>query len=406
MIYMTLLNNKYKTVSIFTGAGGLDIGFEKAGFSTISAVEIHPKYCETIVKNRDKKIRISNSKRFYFENTQIINADISTVKGSELTINNQDIDCLIGGPPCQAFSSAGKQQSIFDQRGTLVYEYFRILNELRPKVFLFENVRGLVTAKGKNAEPGEVLKELLFLFKSIGYNCRVSLLNAAEFGAYQRRVRCFIIGSRIAAAPLFPIPGYAEEEVVSLFPELCRKKWHTLGEFLLCNSDNESEWTRPSAELEALLRNTPNGKGLKSKGRIEATRPNGHWGYRQGTFIADLDKPARTVTGSSSQDWIRLSDGSLRRLTLKEVAALQGFPVEWVFCGNKSDQFQQVGNAVPIIFGEILGNTIFDYLNGGYNKMPTHNDILLPDNIVESIRYTKYDNEKNGAYRANKFPII
>lgn len=406
-IYMTTSpKTKLNAVSIFTGAGGLDIGFERAGFSIISAVEIHPRYCETIICNQKQKIQIPNINSSYFENTKLINADISTISGKQLTDGYDEIDCLIGGPPCQAFSSAGKQLSVFDKRGSLIYEYLRILQEVKPKTFLFENVRGLVTAKGKNAEPGEILIDLLKQFESVGYNCRVALLNAAEYGAYQRRVRCFIIGSRIAAAPLFPIPSFAEEEVYSLIPENCREKWHTLRDFLAENSDSDTtSWIRPTEELDTLLRSIPDGKGLRSTGRVEATRPGGHWGYRQGTFIADLDKPARTVTGSSSQDWIRLTDGSLRRLTLKEVSGLQGFPPEWVFCGTKADQFQQVGNAVPTIFGEVLGKTLADYLLNGFKSSSPNNPLELPRDIIESIRYTKYDNQKNGAYRANNFPV-
>ena len=315
----------------------------------------------------------------------------------------ETIDCLIGGPPCQSFSSAGKQGSIFDKRGTLIYEYFRILKEIRPKTFLFENVRGLVTAKGYKQEPGEILTELLEMFYELGYSCRVALLNAAEHGGYQARVRCFIMGSRIAAAPLFPVPRYAKKEEYSFIPELCREKWKTLGDFLELHADtDESNWVRPTDALAELLRDVESGKGLRSTGRVEATRPGGHWGYRQGTFIADLNKPARTVTGSSSQDWIRLDDGSLRRLTLKEVAGLQGFPTDWEFCGKKADQFQQIGNAVPTVFGRLLGNVLADYLNGLYTEYPESNPMELPSNIKENIRYTKYDNSKNGAYRAKR----
>ena len=259
-----------------------------------------------------------------------------------------------------------------------------------------------LTAKGRKGIPGEVLGELLERFKGAGYNCRIALLNAADFGAYQRRVRCFIIGSRIAAAPEFPIPEYAEKESFSLIPEGCRRKWNTLADFLAKYADtDESQWVRPTPELMAQLIEVSEGSGLKSKGRVEATRPSGHWGYRQGTFIADKSKPARTVTGSSSQDWIRLEDGSLRRLTEREVSMLQGFPNEWQFCGTKADQFQQIGNAVPTIFGEVLGKTMVAYLQDGYKNYPTENATVLPKDITEAIRYTIYDNERNGQFRVN-----
>lgn len=395
----------FSVVSIFTGAGGLDIGIERNDFHVVSALEKHPVYCETIHKNQAARVQIGNG-RYYFQDTKIINDDIVNVSSELLKCGLDEIDCLIGGPPCQAFSSAGKQQSIFDQRGSLVYEYFRVLKELSPKVFLFENVRGLVTAKGKNAVPGEILQELLSLFCSLGYNCKVALLNSADFGSYQRRVRCFIIGSRIAAAPDFPIPTHSEHEELSLIPELSRQKWRTLGEFLDKYADyNTSEWVYPSSNLAEQLKDIPMGKGMRSRGRVEATRPGGHWGYRQGTFIADLSKPARTVTGSSSQDWIRMDDGTLRRITIREAARLQGFPDEWDFCGNKADVYQQIGNAVPTVFGEALGKVLYEYLDGGYQLCDETNEIMLPPDIEANIRYTIYDNIKNGAYRANKFPV-
>ncbi|MBP5227278.1 MAG: DNA cytosine methyltransferase [Kiritimatiellae bacterium] len=392
-------------ISIFTGAGGLDIGFERAGFSILSAVELHPTYCETIRENQKKQIPVENrGRRYFFQDTSIINDDIANVSGETLLkgMSLGEIDCLIGGPPCQSFSSAGKQRSIFDKRGTLVYEYLRVLKETMPKTFLFENVRGLVTAKGHNREPGEILTELLKSFYDLGYSCRVALLNAAEYGAYQARVRCFIMGSRIAAAPYFPPPQYGKTEENALVPEMSRKRWRTLGEFLKEYADtDERNWVRPTQAMNDALKGINNGSGLKSSGRVEATRPGGHWGYRQGTFIADLDKPARTVTGSSSQDWIRLADGSLRRLTLKEVIGLQGFPNEWIICGTKSDQFQQVGNAVPTVFGELLGTVLKEYLFSKYLDFPRSNPMELPSDIQENIRYTKYDNLKNGRYRAN-----
>lgn len=392
---------KLKAVSIFTGAGGLDIGFERAGFQILSTLEIHPSYHQTIVANKLKKIRIShNSNDYYFEGTNVLNEDVRKVSANQLFASDFDIDCLIGGPPCQAFSSAGKQESIFDDRGQLIYEYLRILKEMRPKTFLFENVRGLVTAKGRNNEPGEILIDLLSLFEKSGYNCRVALLNSADFGAYQRRVRCFILGSRIAAAPFFPMATHSKNATEGSLFEPGKEKWKSLGEFLKkYGSNNPEEWTRPTATLENQLSDVEEGKGLRSVGRAEATRPNGHWGYRQGTFIADLSLPARTVTGSSSQDWIRLSDGSLRRLTLKEVAGLQGFPDEWEFCGSKSDQFQQVGNAVPAIFGEVLGKTLAYYIQSDFRNYPKTNKAELPNNIKANINCTKRDNMINGAYR-------
>lgn len=388
-------------VSIFTGAGGLDIGIEMAGGDVISTLEIHPSYCATVRNMKAKGVQIPNTDRTFFQGTNVIEGDIRKIPAKDLLGRKKSVDCLIGGPPCQAFSSAGRQDSIFDERGTLVYEYFRILKELKPKVFLFENVRGLVTAKGIRNEPGEVLKGLLGMFRKIGYSCRAKLLNAADYGLPQRRVRCFIVGSSIAPAPDFPAPTHAEVPFDSLLPSECRKPWVSLGRYLASHADNEkSHWTLPTAKVRAALESLPEGKGLKSTGVKEATRPGGHWGYRQGMFIADQTKPARTVTGASSQDWIRLADGTLRRLTLREVAGLQGFPAEWEFAGSMADQYQQIGNAVPTVFGEVLGRALGEYLSGGWRMCPLVKGDGISEEIERSIRSTKYDNMKNGAYRA------
>jgi len=140
------------------------------------------------------------------------------------------------------------------------------------------------------------------------------------------------------------------------------------------------------------LKDIPDGFGIKSPGRAEATRPNGHWGYRQGTFIADLNLPARTVTGSSSQDWIRWN-GKLRRLTFEEIKLLQGFPKDWTVCGTKAKRFQQIGNAVPTVFGEALGRVIKNHLKNFPTSKPVC--ISLPKSFQGYMDYTKRDHSRN-----------
>ena len=152
----------------------------------------------------------------------------------------------------------------------------------------------------------------------------------------------------------------------------------------------------PTETLARQLCDLPNGTGLRSKGRTEKTRPGGHWGYRQGTFIADLSLPARTVTGSASQDWIRWN-GLLRRLTLEEVKLLQGFPCDWEILGKKAQQFKQIGNAVPAVFGELLGKVIACFLD----DLPKGSAefIELPQSFRGYIDYTKRDHARNAESR-------
>jgi len=377
------MGSSLRYISLFSGAGGLDIGLECAGFKAISLCEIEPSFVETLKVNRD---RVHKNGKRYFQGSRLLNSDICNVKGSELS-DKAKADLVVGGPPCQSFSSSGKQKSILDDRGLLVHQFIRIVEELKPRTFLFENVRGLVTARDERGEPGGVIRKLLDKFSQIGYSCRTALLNSADYGAFQRRVRCFIVGSRNGTAPLFPEPTHSKEGDMFL------SKWKSLRAFLEKYADSdESNYTYPTETLEKELQQLPNGSGLKSKGKAEATRPGGHWGYRQGTFIADLDLPARTVTGSSSQDWVRW-EGRLRRLTLNEVKRLQGFPDDWDLCGTKAQKFKQVGNAVPVTFGEILGKRIFSFLEDYPLGPPVKIDI--PKSFKNYINYTKRDHERN-----------
>ncbi len=381
------LIQKPNYVSLFTGAGGLDIGLERAGFKALSLCEIEEVFCKTLEANQGCTHADGID---YFKETRILDADIRDLAGADLAFD-VDLDLVVGGPPCQAFSSSGKQLSVLDPRGTLVNEFVRMVDELRPRMFLFENVRGLVTARDSKGEPGGVIRGLLDRFQELGYSCRATLLNSADFGSYQRRVRCFIVGSMRGTAPLFPEPTH-QKTADMFYPQ-----WRSLRSFLEEHADpDEDSYTFPTENLGQQLRDLPDGAGLKSAGRAEKTRPGGHWGYRQGTFIADLSLPARTVTGSASQDWVRWA-GVLRRLTLNEVKLLQGFPLDWEILGTKAQRFKQVGNAVPTVFGELLGEMIQTFLKSYPDTPPVRLD--MPKAFKGYIDYTKRDHERNADSR-------
>lgn len=374
-------------VSLFSGAGGLDIGLERAGFRAASLCEIEPIFCDTLRANQG---RVLADGRAYLSDARIVNADVREMSARELSGNAQ-VDLVVGGPPCQSFSSSGKQLSVLDPRGRLLQEFIRLIDEIKPRMFLFENVRGLVTARDANGEPGGVIHDLLGRFQDLGFSCRTALLNAADYGAPQRRVRCFVIGSRRGTAPAFPEPTH--QKAADIF----HRPWLSLRSFLEQHADpNSDDYSRPTAELARELRRIPNGSGLISPGRAENTRPGGHWGYRQGTFISDLDLPARTVTGSASQDWIRWN-GILRRLTLQEIKELQGFPSDWEILGTKAQRFKQVGNAVPTVFGELLGRVVRNFLAAFPSAPPEM--IEIPNSFKNYIEYTKKDHERNAECR-------
>jgi DNA (cytosine-5)-methyltransferase 1 len=333
------------------------------------------------------------------QGTKIVRADVADLTAADIGLApDGELDLVAGGPPCQPFSSAGAQRGLDDPRGVLFEHFARLVGELRPKMFLFENVRGLITARGPSGRPGEALDLVRAAFERAGYSTRCALLNAADFGCPQRRVRLFVIGSRISVLPMFPAPTHADAENVFGLPP-----WRTLGELLATLPPAAAdEIVRPSEALEAQLAGLPVGSGLKSAGVRETTRPGGHWGYRQGTFIADPSKPARTVTASSTQDWVRLADGSVRRLTTSECAALQGFPTEWHFVGNRATQYRQIGNAVPVTFGEVIGRALADVAcscrrQGCTEERPP--SASLPSKFLDYVNYTARDEARNGSSR-------
>ena len=390
---------EFTAVSLFTGAGGLDIGLERVGFHTESAVDSDADCVASLCVNQQAGISCGDG-REHLAGTTLLSAPIEELNATHLRPagagRGWTPDLMAGGPPCQPFSSSGKMLSVEDPRGKLFQHFVRLADALGPKVILFENVRGLVTARGPLGEPGEVLNMVKDSFEKIGYATTFALLNAADYGAPQRRVRCFMMATRCMAMPQFPDATHAESPAADLFD--ARLPWVTLGEHLdSLPPPTPNEIVRPTPALAKQLAGIPTGSGLKSAGAREATRPGGHWGYRQGTFIADLDQPARTITASASQDWIRLEDGSLRRLTLRECASLQGFPREWHFAGPVASRFRQVGNAVPSVFGEVLGEALIVALRGGRLAKPVSTP--LPREFITAVNYTQREQRRNGASR-------
>lgn len=398
---MTFDDPSPSSVSLFTGAGGLDLGLEMAGFETVAAVDVDKACVATLRGNQSSGVPLpGRTDRYFLERTKVLRASVADLVGRDLVPGPHQSswrpDLLVGGPPCQPFSSAGKQRALDDPQGRLFEHFVRLAGELRPRMILFENVRGLVTARGPRGRPGEALHAVSRAFECIGYATRFALLNAADYGLPQRRVRLFMIGSRVSPLPAFPSATHARYPVSGLSAPL--KPWVSLGEFLECSPPPDlGDVVRPSPALAEQLGDVPGGSGLKSPGTVEPTRPGGHWGYKQGTFVADLGLPARTVTAASTQDWIRERDGTLRRLTLPECRRLQAFPDSWQFVGSKAAQFRQVGNAVPVLMGEVIGRALKEALLGAVHRAPL--SAQWPSALELAIKYTAREQKRNGASR-------
>lgn len=394
----------HTSVSLFTGAGGLDLGLEQAGFQTVSAVDCDAEAVETLKLNRRDGLSIPGRPGDqYLAHAAIIPMKIEDVDVKDVrpawAAPGWSPDLLVGGPPCQPFSSSGGMLSVSDPRGRLFEHFVRLAGALRPRFVLFENVRGLVTARGPRNEPGEVLHLVKAGFERAGYATRFALLNAADYGCPQRRVRCFMIGSRREPLPEFPDPTHHSRPEKGLFNDLL--PWVSLGEFLArYPTPDANDIVRPTDSLAARLDGLRDGTGLRSAGARESTRPGGHWGYRQGTFIADQSLPARTITASASQDWVRSPDGSLRRLTWRECAGLQGFPAGWQFVGGKASKYRQIGNAVPVQFGLVIGRQLLQAASEKPTLAGANPSAPLPQEFATAIAYTKKEHARNGGSRA------
>lgn len=390
-------------VSLFAGAGGLDAGLEQAGFTTVLALDNDPDATATLRATRAARLAIGDG-RTYLEQARIETADITALTKAQIRdlwgYPDHRPTVLAGGPPCQPFSSAGRMKGIDDARGRLFLDFVRAARELRPDFVVFENVQGLVTARDANGHVGGVLALVQETFERAGYACRFDLVNAADYGAPQRRVRLVMLAARRHQPPALASPSHDRwGGRESLLPP-----WVTLSEALSdLPQPDERDVVRPKGDLQEKLAEVTPGQGVRVLGMVEANRPSGHWGYRQDGFVADPDQPARTIRAASTPDWLRLPDGSHRRLTWRECARLQGFPDDWSFQGKTTSRFRQVGNAVPLQLSRALGDAVVKAIEAG--ELPRGRkaeSAPWPSTFKRRIRYTTSEHRINGELRLQR----
>lgn len=315
-----------KTIELFAGAGGLALGVEKAGFHTIGLVELDKDACMTLKTNRP--------------DWNIICDDIANVSEDDLevlfNIKKGELDLLSGGAPCQSFSYAGKRLGLEDARGTLFYHYAVFLEKLQPKMFLFENVKGLLTH-----DKGKTYQIILGIFEKMGYKIQKQVLNAWDYGVAQKRERLITIGTRkdLAGKLHYSFPEKYDYKLV-------------LKDVLYDVPDSESvpygENKRRIFELVP-----PGGYWKDIDPEIAKTYMKSCWnmgGGRTGILRRmSMEEPALTVLTSPSQKQTeRCHPLEARPFTVRENARCQSFPDDWIFCGSVMSQYRQVGNAVPV----------------------------------------------------------
>lgn len=319
-------------IDLFSGAGGLSLGFEQAGFQQLLSVEMEPDYCQTYRAN--------------FPRHQLLQKDLTTLTEQDLIncLNGQSVDLVIGGPPCQGFSMAGKIGRTFtdDPRNHLFKEFVRIVKIVRPCFFVMENVARLYTHNS-----GKTRTEIIQAFQNIGYSVECKVLNAADFGVPQIRSRVIFIGRRDKGKISFPEPFQISHQTVGSaighFPKLAAGESNP-------HVANHEAMNHSAQMLEkmAFVKNGGNRNDIP-----ESLRPK--TGDIRKYIRYDSNKPAVCITGDMRKVFHYEQN---RALTVRELAALQSFPDDFVFCGNKIAQQQQVGNAVPPLLAKAIAESI------------------------------------------------
>lgn len=335
--------NEYKVLELFAGAGGLAVGMEKAGLKCVALNEIDKHACETLRTNRP--------------NWNVYEGDIKNF--SFFSYHNQ-VDVVTGGFPCQAFSYAGKRLGFEDARGTLFYEFARVVKEVNPPICIGENVKGLLSH-----DNGKTLQGMISILDEIGYNVvPVKVLKAINYKVPQKRERLILVGIR------------KDIDVKYVYPKPY-KKIYNLKDALKKGDLFDTD--------------VPKSNGVKypesKKNVLDLVPPKGYWrdlpleiqkDFMGASFYLGggktgmarrigWDEPCLTLTCSPAQKQTeRCHPDETRPFTVREYARIQTFPDNWHFSGPISQQYKQIGNAVPVNLGREIGYSIIKFLNDYY----------------------------------------
>lgn len=336
--------NQYSVLELFAGAGGLAIGLEKAGMKCVALNEIDKWACETLRNNRP--------------NWNVLEGDI---RNFDFTEYNGKADVVTGGFPCQAFSYAGKKLGLNDARGTLFYEFARVVQEVQPAICIGENVRGLLSH-----EKGKTLKGMISVLDEIGYKVApVKVLKAINYRVPQKRERLILVGIRKDIHLDFEYPK-PHRKVFNLEDAL--KK----GELYDCNVPKSNGAKYPEYKKQVLDMVPPKGYWRDLPVDIQKEYMGGSFYLGGGkTGMArriGWDEPSLTLTCSPAQKQTeRCHPDETRPFTVREYARIQTFPDEWKFAGSMAQQYKQIGNAVPVNLSQEIGYSVVRLLNEYYS---------------------------------------
>ena len=345
-------------ISLFSGAMGLDIGLNRAGLHVAIGQDFEPACVETMRANGHN----------------VIGGDIREIDPQTLldkaSLNIGEPFLICGGPPCQPFSTAGKRLGINDPRGSLFMDFIRMINYIRPRFFVMENVKGIMSAPLKHvptqsrdaSDPeqqlGTVLDVILAEFNKLGYKTVYGVLDAVNYGTPQFRERFVLIGSRDHENIFLPVPTHFQ---MHQNPEY---RWRTVGDVITGLEHDDKECATLSEDRKRYLRMIPEGGNWRNL--PEDLIPLAMGGaYTSGGgkvgFFRRLayNQPSPTVVTSPVQKATMMCHPTLDRpLSIKEYARIQQFPDNWIFVGTVAAKYRQIGNAVPVGLGEAIGRAL------------------------------------------------
>ncbi len=350
-------------ISLFSGAMGLDIGLQQVGLNVVIGQDIDPICVETMKANGHN----------------VLGGDIREIKPEQLLekagLKVGEPFLICGGPPCQPFSTAGKRLGINDPRGSLFMDFIRMIDYIRPRFFIMENVKGIMSSPLKyvpvanrdendsEQKLGTVLDVILSEFNKLGYKTVYGILDAVNYGVPQFRERFVLIGSRDYEDIFLPIPTHFQMHQDSTY------RWKTVGEAIADLENEEGECGVLTPERKKYLRMVPEGGNWKDlpKDIIRKAMGGAYESgggkvgfYRRLTYA----QPSPTITTAPAQKATMLCHPTKDRpLSVHEYARIQQFPENWVFVGTTAAKYKQIGNAVPIGLAEAIGKAVLAVAN-------------------------------------------
>jgi DNA (cytosine-5)-methyltransferase 1 len=350
-----MIKNKIKTLSLFTGAGGLDIGFHKAGFDILACVEIEPAYAKSLEKNRGVG-------RFFGPKLNIHCEDIRNFDPTPYV--GIGIECVIGGPPCQTFSAAGRRSGgvlgTIDARGRLFESYCRILEAISPQVFVFENVYGL-----PGANDGAPWREICAAFGQLGYQLRAEVVDTADYGVPQHRERLVIVGYRDKKLSYeFPLPTHGPDSEAG-------KSLVSVYDAVKDLQDPDEQYHEFDGLYGHLLPLVPEGLNYSFfTHEMGYPKPFFAWRSKFHDFLYKVDRnsPSRTIKAQPGK-FTGPFHWKNRHFTVAELKRLQSFPDEYELVGTFGKVVEQIGNSVPPGLAEVIAISVREQLLAPVRKL-------------------------------------